>query len=113
MANVLELDAVFSALSDPTRRCIIERLARKSLTVGEIAAHFPLSQPAISKHVRVLEHAGLLQRRIAGRIHHCTLSPRAMTAAADWIETQRKYWNGALDRLDAVLASTPPRKKSS
>ncbi len=107
------IDGVFSALADPTRRRIVERLARGPLTVGEIASGFPISQPAISRHVRVLEESGLLQRRVAGRVHRCTLSPDAMRAASDWIEKQRAFWNAALDRLDDLLETTPKRKKRS
>lgn len=106
-----DLDAVFSALSDPTRRRIVERLARRSLTVGEIASGFAISQPAISKHVRVLEESGLLKREIEGRVHRCSLSPDAMQVASSWLERQRKYWNSALDRLDAYLTKTSERKK--
>lgn len=98
-----DLDLVFAALSDPTRRRIVERLARKRLTIGEIAAEFPMSQPAISKHVRVLEHSGLLHREIDGRTHYCTLSPHAMDAASKWMERQRRFWNATLDRLGKVL----------
>ncbi len=105
------LDAVFNALADPTRRQILERLARGPLTVGEIASAFPISQPAISKHVRVLETSGLLLREVRGRVHHCRLSPQAMQTAAEWIEAQRRFWNDTLDRLDAVLAQSPQRKK--
>lgn len=111
MATAPNLDAVFSALSDPTRRRIVERLARRSLTIGEIASEFTISQPAISKHVRVLEESGLLRREIAGRVHYCTLSPEAMRAASTWIDTQRKFWNAALDRLGDLLANTAERKK--
>lgn len=98
-----DLDAVFSALADPTRRRIVERLARRRLTVGEIASEFPLSQPAISKHVRILENSGLLHRQVEGRVHYCTLTAEAMDAATRWIERQRKYWNVTLDRLGKVL----------
>ena len=105
------LDAVFAALSDPTRRRIVERLARGSLTIGEIAAEFPISQPAISRHVRVLEESGVLARRVVGRVHHCTLAPDAMECAAGWIDKQTAFWNGVLDRLDDVLNESPIRKK--
>lgn len=105
------LDAVFSALADPTRRRIVERLARGPLTVGEIASGFTISQPAISRHVRVLEESGLLERRILGRVHRCTLSPDAMQAASGWIDKQRAFWNAVLDRLDDFLDDTPKRKK--
>jgi DNA-binding transcriptional ArsR family regulator len=111
MVNNSSLDLVFNALADPTRRRIVERLSRRSLTVGEIAAEFSISQPAISKHVRVLEESGLLQREIVGRVHHCTLSPAAMESALKWIEKQRAYWNAALDRLDALLASESSNSK--
>jgi DNA-binding transcriptional ArsR family regulator len=105
------LDAVFAALSDPTRRRIVERLARGPLTVGEIAAEFPISQPAISRHVRVLEDSGVLARRVVGRVHHCSLAPDAMDAAAGWIGKQTAFWNRVLDRLGDVLNEPPARKK--
>jgi DNA-binding transcriptional ArsR family regulator len=113
MANETKLDAVFSALADPTRRRIVERLARKPLTVGEIAAEFTISQPAISKHVRVLESSGLIHREVTGRVHTLNLTPEAMQAAATWIERQRRYWTAVLDRLDTLLANPPKRKKKS
>jgi len=111
MVNNSRLDLIFGALSDPTRRRIIERLSQRSLTVGEIAAEFSISQPAISKHVRVLEESGLLERRITGRMHHCTLSPAAMESASKWLDKQRAYWNAALDRLDTLLARAPKKRK--
>jgi DNA-binding transcriptional ArsR family regulator len=111
MVNTSPLDEIFSALGDPTRRRILERLARKRLTVGEIAGEFPMSQPAISKHVRILEESGLLKREVVGRTHYCSLSPAAMDSAARWIERQRKYWNETLDRLERVLADDASRRK--
>jgi DNA-binding transcriptional ArsR family regulator len=105
------LDAVFSALADPTRRRIVERLARGPLTVGEIASGFSVSQPAISRHVRVLEESGLLERHVMGRVHRCTLSPSAMQAASGWIDKQRAFWTAVLDRLDDLLEEPPKRKK--
>ena len=107
-----KLDAVFAALSDSTRRRIVERLAHGSLTVGEIASGFRISQPAISRHVRVLEESGLLARHVAGRVHHLTLAPAAMNGAAGWIEKQTAYWNGVLDRLGDVLNEPHARKKN-
>ncbi len=109
MVNVSgRLDAVFSALSDPTRRRIVERLARRPLTVGEIAAGFDISQPAVSKHVRVLESSGLIERRVEGRTHTCSLAASAMEPATAWIERQTAFWNATLDRLDAVLKEGKP-----
>jgi len=106
-----QLSAVFSALSDPTRRRILERLARGPLSVGEIASGFSISQPAISKHVRVLEGSGLISREVTGRVHQCRIAPERMQAAATWLETQRAFWNATFDRLDALLARKG--KKSS
>lgn len=105
------LDRVFGALADPTRRRIVERLSRRELTIGEIAEEFEISQPAISKHVRVLERSGLLQRRIDGRVHYCTLSTEAMESAAKWLDKQRTYWNASLDRLDVLLAKPTKKRK--
>jgi DNA-binding transcriptional ArsR family regulator len=98
------LDDVFAALSDPTRRRIIERLTRGDLTAGAIASHFPVSLPAISKHLKVLERCGLLRRTIVGREHHCRLNPRAMRNAADWLEAQERFWNASFDKLDELLS---------
>jgi DNA-binding transcriptional ArsR family regulator len=105
------LDSVFSALGDPTRRLIVERLARGPLTISEAGAGIPISQPAISKHVKVLEQSGLVRREVAWRVHRLHLSPRAMQAASSWIERQRQFWEAALDRLDAYLLATPETKK--
>lgn len=105
------LDRVFGALSDPTRRRIVERLSHRPLTVGEIAAEFSISQPAVSKHVRVLEESGLLKREIVGRVHHCTISPAAMESASKWLDKHRAYWNASLDRLDALLANRSKMRK--
>jgi DNA-binding transcriptional ArsR family regulator len=106
-----QLDAVFSALGDPVRRRIVERLARGPLTIGEISTGFAISQPAISRHVRVLEESGLLQRQVLGRVHRCTLSPVAMKTASSWLDRQRTFWSAALDRLDTLLTEPPKRKK--
>lgn len=102
-----KLDEVFGALADPTRRHIVERLARTDqLTAGAIAADFAISLPAVSKHLKVLERCGLLRRKIVGREHHCRLNPRAMRAAADWLEAQERFWNAGFDKLDDLLSRT-------
>lgn len=113
MSSTATLDSVFSALGDPTRRRIVERLARGRQTISEVSAGFTISQPAISKHVKILEQSGLVAREIEGRVHHLRLSPSAMETASAWIEAQRKYWNAALDRLDVYLqaASEKDEKK--
>jgi DNA-binding transcriptional ArsR family regulator len=97
------LDQVFFALSDGTRRAILSRLAEGSTTVGELAEPFEISPPAISKHMKILEKAGLIERRIAGRQHHCTLSTGALERAEDWINFHRKFWESRLDALEDLL----------
>lgn len=97
------LSAVFAALADPTRRTILERLACGPLSVGELAAGFALSQPAISRHVRVLERSNLIERKISGRVHQCRIMPERLDAAEEWIETQRVFWKATFDRLDTIL----------
>jgi DNA-binding transcriptional ArsR family regulator len=104
------LDDVFAALSDPTRRLIVERLARGDLKAGAIAADFPISPPAISKHLKVLERCGLMRRTIVGREHHCRLNPRAMRTAVNWLETQERFWNTSFDKLDELLSRSPDKE---
>jgi DNA-binding transcriptional ArsR family regulator len=93
------LDDVFGALADRTRRSMVRRLARAPATVGELAAPFEMSLPAASKHVRVLEHAGLVKRTIAGREHHCELVRRRLRDANAWIARYTEMWEGTLDSL--------------
>jgi DNA-binding transcriptional ArsR family regulator len=108
MVNSSQLGAVFAALSDPTRRRMIERLARRPMTVGQIAEGFSISQPGISKHVRVLEEAGLLTREIVGREHRCTVVTKPMEEASAWLDAQRRFWNATLDRLEIYLKKRKP-----
>ena len=100
------LDAVFSALGDPARRHIVERLSQGRLPIGAAAEGLSISQPAVSKHVKILEQSGLIRRRITGRVHHIELTPRAMNGASSWIETQRAFWESTFDRLDDYFAQT-------
>ncbi len=97
------LDRAFAALSDPTRRAIIIRLSRGDASVGDLAQPFAMSLPAISKHVRVLEGAGLISRRREGRTQRCTLVPERMARAAAWIEQNRLAWERRFDRLAVHL----------
>lgn len=104
MVNDLEgLTGVFTALCDPTRRKIVERLARRAMTAGEIAEGFALSQPAVSRHLKVLEKCGLTKRRIVGREHHFYLMPRSMHRAMVWMEMQEQFWHESLERLDVFI----------
>jgi DNA-binding transcriptional ArsR family regulator len=93
------LDRTFGALADGTRRAILGRLARGEATVGELARPFRVSRPAISKHLRVLERAGLVRRARDGRISRCALDATRLREAADWVECYRAFWTGRLDAL--------------
>jgi DNA-binding transcriptional ArsR family regulator len=101
-----KLDEVFGALADPTRRRILETLSRGDQCVTVLARPHRMSLPAISKHLRVLENAGLIGRRRTGRVHHLKLKAKPMQEAAQWIEEYRKFWEGALDSLASYLEET-------
>lgn len=94
-----DLDLTFGALSDSTRRAILARLTRGDATVGELAEPFAISRPAISKHLVVLERAGLVERTREGRITRCSLDAEPMRDAAEWVERYRGFWEGQLDAL--------------
>ncbi|MCY0905967.1 ArsR/SmtB family transcription factor [Arthrobacter sp. H14-L1] len=97
------LDAAFAALSDPTRRAIVARLAVGDATVNELAAPFKLSLPGISKHLKVLERSGLISRRRRAQFRPCHLEWQALDVAADWIEENRRLWSERFDKLDEHL----------
>jgi DNA-binding transcriptional ArsR family regulator len=97
------LDAVFHALSDPTRRAILRSLARRPSSVGRLAAPFDISLAAASKHIKVLEGAGLVQRSVQGRTHICRLNARPMHAGLEWLRFYERFWQERLDALDALL----------
>lgn len=103
-----ELSTLFSALADPTRRAILARLSQGEAPVKELAAPFDLSGPAITKHLNVLERAGLISRGREGQLRPCRLEPRALAPAAEWIDHYRRMWEERLDRLDAYLKSVTP-----
>ncbi len=98
------LDAVFASLANPTRRAIVARLADGEATVGQLAGPFRVSRPAISKHLRVLEGAGLVRRVTAGRQSRCSLDSGRLRQAAEWIARYRAFWEGQLDRFAEYLA---------
>jgi DNA-binding transcriptional ArsR family regulator len=99
-----QLSAIFSALADPTRRAILARLAAGEAAVTELARPFAMSLPAISKHLKVLERAGLISRGRDAQWRPCRLEPTVMKAASDWLEQYRRLWEDRLDRLDEYLA---------
>jgi DNA-binding transcriptional ArsR family regulator len=98
-----QLDATFAALADPTRRQILRRLAEGEATVTELAAPFAMSQPAVSKHLRVLERAGLISRRQDAQRRPARLEPEALDASIAWLEDFRRYWETSFQHLDEVL----------
>jgi DNA-binding transcriptional ArsR family regulator len=112
MVNYLTsgLDATFSALSDATRRGILARLALGETSVSELAEPYAMSLPAVSKHLRVLERAGLVTRKKSGRVHRCRLVSRPMKDAALWIEDYRQFWEAQLDSLEEFLTETLPKE---
>ena len=108
MVNIsaAKLDVIFSALSDSTRRAMLQRLTKGEMSVMELAEPFDISKPAITKHLKVLENAGLLRRQIIGRIHLCRLVPQPLGEAAEWIVFYENFWNKKFDALDKYLNET-------
>jgi len=110
------LDATLGALSDPTRRAILARLAQGEATVGELAAPFPISQPAVSRHIKVLTEAGLILQRVDGTKRPCRLAPHGLDSLEDYLETLRRGLEKNYERLDLILAArndgaSPIRRK--
>jgi DNA-binding transcriptional ArsR family regulator len=101
---MIDLDLTFSALSDPTRRAIIARLSRGEAIVSELVDAFELTQPTISKHLKVLERAGLISRGRNAQTRPCRLERSALDEAGAWIDPYRRHWNQAFDRLEAYAA---------
>lgn len=102
--NQPNLDAVFSALADPTRRTILMQLTKGEASVNELAAPFEISQPAVSRHLKVLERAGLVERGIDEQRRPARLKAQEMMAAVAWLTEFRAFWDNSFDQLDAVLA---------
>lgn len=101
------LDAIFSALADPTRRAILSRLANGQASVNEISKPFLMSQPAISKHLKVLERAGLIERKIDEQRRPAKLLAQNMTEAVEWLSEFKAFWKTSFDQLDVLLATMP------
>jgi DNA-binding transcriptional ArsR family regulator len=109
------LDATFSALADPTRRAILARLASGEASVTELAQPFAMSQPAISKHLQVLERAGLISRSRDAQRRPCKIESRQLAQANGWLENYRKFWEESFERLDVLLdeMQRPKKRKPS
>ena len=106
-----QLDLTFAALSDPTRRAILGRLAKGEASVTQLAAPFDLSLPAISKHLRVLQKAGLISQGREAQWRPCRLEAKPLKQAADWIEHYREYWEESFDKLDSYLHDIQSKEK--
>jgi DNA-binding transcriptional ArsR family regulator len=104
------LDATFAALADPTRRAILARLALGEATVMELAAPFDMSQPAVSRHLKVLEGAGLIVRRVEGTKRPCRLAPAGIAPVDEWLDMLREALTKNYERLDALLATMQPQE---
>nr|WP_306268324.1 metalloregulator ArsR/SmtB family transcription factor [Pararhizobium sp. IMCC3301] len=98
-----DLDALFAALADPTRRAILSRLAQGQASVNEIAAPFNISQPAVSRHLKVLQRAGLIERDVEQQRRPARLKAQTMTAAVGWLAEFKAFWGGSFDQLDDIL----------
>jgi DNA-binding transcriptional ArsR family regulator len=107
-----QLDEVFSALADPTRRGIVERLARGPLSVSELARPLPMSLPAVHQHLQVLENTGLVWSQKVGRVRTCHLDLKRLDTAERWIRERRATWNKRLDRLGEFLEATDPNNRN-
>ena len=105
-----QLDEIFMALSDQTRRDLVHSLAEKEQTISELAAPYDMSLAAISKHLKILEKAGLLKRRVDGRTHYCSLRPESLGPALDWISIYRRFWTDKLDRLEEIFPDSRLKK---
>jgi DNA-binding transcriptional ArsR family regulator len=106
------LDRTFGALADPTRRRMLQHLAHGDLCVTDLARPYAMSLPAVSKHLRVLERAGLVRRRRRGRVHSLKLEAKPMQQAQAWIEEYRKFWEENFDRLDDYLKELQTKEKN-
>jgi DNA-binding transcriptional ArsR family regulator len=107
-----KLDAVFHALSDPTRRAILQRLAQGERSIGELASPFHMTFAGASKHIKALEKAGLVRRRVDGRTHLCRLEPKHLAEAYDWLGHYERFWTLRLDDLEHELRKDTARKRS-
>jgi DNA-binding transcriptional ArsR family regulator len=104
------LSDTFSALADPTRRAILARLSTGEATVGELAEPFAMTLPAVSKHLKVLERAGLITRSRQAQSRPCRLAARPLSEAAEWIDRYRQFWEESFDRLDDYLKQLAPKQ---
>lgn len=113
MRSSHRLDATFAALADPTRRAILARLAKGEAALTDLAGPFEMTIPAVAKHLRVLERAGLIARGRRAQRRPCRLQPRPLKEATGWMERYRRFWEGSLDRLDEYLEEMKKKPKGA
>ncbi len=111
MGGPQQLDDVYGAIADPTRRAILSALTGGDLKVGSLAARFPISFNGVSKHVKVLERAGLVERRVQGREHWLRIRPAPLREAAQWLDHYRAFWDTRLDALETMLVANKRGRK--
>jgi DNA-binding transcriptional ArsR family regulator len=111
MQPIDPLSATLSAIADPTRRAILQRLAEGAATVNEIAEPFDISLPAVSRHLKVLETAGLITRGREAQWRPCQLEPQALKSVDEWLEHYRRFWTGSFDKMDAYIAELKKKKE--
>jgi DNA-binding transcriptional ArsR family regulator len=109
----LQLNSVFQALGDATRRRMLRELSSGERTVGELAEPFAITLAGASKHIKVLENAGLIRREVRGRTHVCRLEPGPLASADEWLRDYERFWTGRLDALDQLLRDDDARKAQS
>jgi DNA-binding transcriptional ArsR family regulator len=107
-----QLDGVFQALADPTRRAVLGRLGTGPASVGELAAPFNMALPSFMKHIRYLENAGWIRTRKTGRVRTCTLEKKSFDVIETWLSEQRSIWEDRTDRLERFVTTTPDRETS-
>lgn len=111
--KIAQLDSVFHALGDATRRRMLRELARSERTVGELAQPFAISLAAASKHIKALENAGLIEREVLGRTHVCRLNPKPLANAHEWLSFYRQFWTDRLDALERLLRTEDSSKPAT
>ena len=111
--KIAQLDTVFHALGDATRRRMLRELAKNERTVGELAQPFDISLAAASKHIKALENAGLIQREVLGRTHMCRLNPKPLASAHEWLSFYQQFWTDRLDALEQLLRKEDSSKPAT
>lgn len=103
------VDLAFAALAHPVRRAMLDRLLTDELSIGELSAPFQMQKPTISRHIRTLEEAGLIQRTVTGRTHHCRVNPEGIRQLRNWLDRYERFWTMQLDQLDELISRDKER----